>query len=167
MSSVFWLPSDGSERHCLWLRPRGGEWLCEDVLALRQEGVEVVVSMLTVLEEQELGLNRESAVVREVGMAFYAWPLRDREIPDSMFAWGRRFRALEPELCGRSIAVHCRQGIGRSSLWLAAWRAWEKKPVSESLTLLEKVRGRPVPDTAEQIDWLQRWEEWLKLGALS
>ena len=42
-------------------RPRGGDWLCDELSALSSEGIDVLVSMLTDEESTELGLERESA----------------------------------------------------------------------------------------------------------
>jgi hypothetical protein len=36
------------------------DWLCEEISALSREGVEILVSMLTDEEAEELGLNDES-----------------------------------------------------------------------------------------------------------
>lgn len=42
-------------------RPRGGDWLSDELIALSREGVDVLVSMLTTEEAQELGLQEESS----------------------------------------------------------------------------------------------------------
>ena len=41
-------------------RPRGGEWLSDELAALSGEGYDVLVSMLTSQETHELGLSKES-----------------------------------------------------------------------------------------------------------
>lgn len=40
-------------------RPRGGDWLCDELQAFSREGIDVLVSMLTQEEAEELGLKGE------------------------------------------------------------------------------------------------------------
>ena len=42
-------------------RPRGNDWLCDEVSAFSREGIDTLVSMLTDEEAEELGLEQESA----------------------------------------------------------------------------------------------------------
>jgi hypothetical protein len=51
-------------------RPRGNDWLCDEVRALSQEGIDVLVSMLTDEEVNELGLRRESLECEAAGINF-------------------------------------------------------------------------------------------------
>ncbi len=63
-------------------RPRGDDWLCDELSALSREGIDVLVSMLTEEEANELGLRRES---QECGAAaaitFVNLPIPDRSVP--------------------------------------------------------------------------------------
>jgi predicted protein tyrosine phosphatase len=96
-------------------RPRGGDWLDDEVSALRAIGVGVLVSTLTASESRELELSDEPQAARSVGLRFLSLPTPDRGAPEKS-----GFLALLDDLEGavRSdhVVVHCRMGIGRSSL---------------------------------------------------
>lgn len=64
-------------------RPRGGDWLGEDVCSWQEAGLDVVVSLLTHDENTELELNREELLCRARGIQFYAYPIQDRGVPTS------------------------------------------------------------------------------------
>ena len=55
---------------------------------------------------------------------------------------------------GHSIGVHCRMGIGRSSLLLAALLVRSGTSPEDAFQLISAARGLPVPDTDEQRQWL-------------
>ena len=48
-------------------RPRGGDWLADEIQALREAGVDVLVSLLTADEVAELDLAREEAWCHTMG----------------------------------------------------------------------------------------------------
>ena len=51
----FWIKIEGV-RLAIAPRPRGGDWLEDDVRLLQRAGVDVIVSALTPVEAEELGL---------------------------------------------------------------------------------------------------------------
>jgi protein-tyrosine phosphatase len=115
----------------------------------------VVTSLLTPEEVTELGLQEEESRSREEGLEFHAFPIPDRGVPNSRAGLielvGRIERALES---GKNVAVHCRQGIGRSSLVIASVLVSAGEEPNEAFRRIEKARRTPVPDTLEQRDWV-------------
>ena len=98
-------------------RPRGNDWLPDDLRVLRQAGVDVIVSALTAPEAEELGLVAEARECAQNGMLFISFPIEDRSLP----AYPAEFAALVDRLVEysrncKSVVIHCRAGIGRSSL---------------------------------------------------
>ena len=73
---LYWLTNSPSGRLAISARPRGGDWLEDEVEGWRKEGVDVVVSLLTESENEELDLTREATVVREKGIRFSSFPQR-------------------------------------------------------------------------------------------
>jgi len=137
-------------------RPRGGDWLEDDVRELRRLGLDILVSMLEPTEAAELGLSGEGSVCARTGLDFVSIPIQDRGVPES----GLRFAAAVAELharvaAGAAIGVHCRACIGRSSLIAAAVLVASGLSPSEAWRRLESARGVPVPDTEEQRNWLE------------
>jgi hypothetical protein len=57
--SLYWINLDGV-RLGIMPRPRGNDWLPDDLRILRQAGVDVIVSALTASEAEELGLSAEA-----------------------------------------------------------------------------------------------------------
>jgi protein-tyrosine phosphatase len=55
---------------------------------------------------------------------------------------------------GMAVAVHCRAGIGRSSLIAACVMVCGGADPAAAFDLIGKARGTAVPDTAAQRDWV-------------
>ena len=53
------IPVEAAGKLAIVARPRGGDWLEDEVRALREAGITVLVSMLTAEEGEELGLQAE------------------------------------------------------------------------------------------------------------
>lgn len=135
-------------------RPRGGDWLDEEMVALRAAGVDVVVSMLTSAECRELELDGEADAAKRAGLQFVGLPTPDRGTPDV-----QEFRALL-SLVGNAlrrtqhVVVHCRMGIGRASLVAAGVLISEGVPSTDAWSSVAAARGLSVPDTPAQRAWL-------------
>jgi len=114
MSRLYWIPGPG--RLAIMARPRGNDWLESEIEAWKTAGVEVVVSLLEPEEVSELELAREPALCGERGIAFLSYPIPDRGVPESEETRQLASRLAADLTCGRSLAIHCRAGIGRSSL---------------------------------------------------
>jgi protein-tyrosine phosphatase len=142
-------------------RPRGGDWLEDEIRSLHREGVDVLVSLLTDDENQELDLTQEGALCRAAGMEFRSFPIPDRETPESKEQFLRFIESLGKEAdAGLRIVLHCRAGIGRSSLVAAALMVRAGFTPDDAFDRISKARGHRVPDTGEQIDWLKRLGTW-------
>jgi len=67
-------------------------------------------------------------------------------------------RAVETDLNrGNAVVVHCRQGVGRSSVIAALLLGREGFHLSTALEHIKNARGVRVPETAEQRRWLERY----------
>jgi protein-tyrosine phosphatase len=151
-----WWIEVGGRRLLIIPRPRGGDWLVDDLKALRRDGVDVLVCTLTQREMVELDLTGEAALAEATGLTWYWFPIEDRGVPAGRAHLHDLVSRLVAELDGgRTVAVHCRQGIGRSSLVAAAVLIRGDMPPTEVWQRIEAARGRPVPDTPEQRAWLQ------------
>jgi predicted protein tyrosine phosphatase len=134
-------------------KPRGHDWLEDEMHALRRAGVDVLVCALTPPESEELGLAGEVQAAAAAGLRFVAVPIPDRTVPDAA--------AVLPvlrDLAGRSragahVVTHCRFGIGRASLLAAAVLVLNGVDPETAWRRLEEARGLAVPDTPEQRRW--------------
>lgn len=64
-------------------RPRGGEWLEDELRALKDAGIDTIVSLLTLDEAKELGVCDEAHAAAKHGLTFLSFPIPDLGVPDS------------------------------------------------------------------------------------
>ena len=142
-------------------RPRGGDWLDGEIQALAKAGVNVLVSLLTADEVAELELQDEERLCGDCGIRFISFPIPDRGVPFSMPEAGRTIDLILEELwAGKAVAVHCRMGIGRSSIIAACLLKSQDIGVDEAFAMISRARGFSVPDTEEQREWVAGFAEF-------
>ncbi|MDF0584161.1 dual specificity protein phosphatase family protein [Bradyrhizobium yuanmingense] len=121
----------------------------------KDSGVDMVVSLLEQEEISELGLQHEAELCRSNGIEFISFPIPDRGLPESLREASQIAHLLVTGLRdGRSIAIHCRAGIGRSSVIAACVLIYSGIEAEDALALIRTSRGLVVPDTDEQRDWV-------------
>ena len=155
-TTAYWIEGPWPGRLAIVPRPRGGDWLEEEVRSWREAGLDVMVSLLTYDEDAELELRQEEILCRARGIQFHAYPIQDRGVPASRQATTGLVQKLEKALeAGQSVAVHCRQGIGRSSLIAALLLVSAGIDPEAALAQIRQARGCAVPDTLEQRNWIK------------
>ncbi|MGH2719382.1 MAG: tyrosine protein phosphatase [Actinomycetota bacterium] len=154
--SLFWLQAP-SGRLAIMARPRGGDWLQDELAALRAAGVDMVACTLTAAEMMELDLTGEPATAVQAGLGFVALPIADRGVPSAESALPILRRLLAELRLGRTLAVHCRMGIGRSSMIAASLLVMDGVEVEAAWAEAALARGLNVPDTAEQRAWIRQF----------
>jgi protein-tyrosine phosphatase len=153
----FWVAGDWPGRLGIVTRPRGGDWLADEMAAWRAAGIDEVVSLLEPHEVRELELALEPDLCRRHGMQHHAFPVADRGVPESGAQAVELALALLKSLRrGRSVAVHCRQGIGRSASLVALVLSLSGVMPDQAFLAVQQARGCPVPDTGEQRAWVTR-----------
>jgi protein-tyrosine phosphatase len=151
---IFWIPVN-SGRIGIMARPRAGEWLRDEIDGWRGVGLNTVVSLLEGSEIRELSLIDEPNLCREAGLRFISFPIPDRGVPASTAATIELVEELASALRqGSSVAVHCRAGIGRSSLIAACVLLKLGMQPVEAFRTIGRARRVAVPDTVAQEQWL-------------
>jgi protein-tyrosine phosphatase len=153
----FWIDTASPLNLAIASRPQGGQWLQDDVRMLKDEGIDILVSLLSYRESRELDLDEEKAACASVGISFVNFPIPDRKVPPSRlgfltFAQLLHKRASE----GLRVGVHCRACIGRSSVLLATVLRLEGFSAEQAFERISDARGLRVPDTAEQAKWVAK-----------
>jgi protein-tyrosine phosphatase len=155
---LYWIKSSLPGKLAISARPRGGEWLEDEIAGWRTAGIDAVVSLLTPQENQDLQLVAESKLAQSRGVLFMSLPVEDRGVPAS---WKEASDAVaeigEILRQGRNVAVHCRQGIGRSGMIAAAVLVKNGSTSDDAMKLISEVRGLPVPETPEQREWVRKF----------
>ncbi len=155
---LFEIRRHGPGRLSTMAAPKGFDQLPDDMSALARIGVDTIVSLLTEPERCELGLLDEASVAAEVGIDYSELPTEDRSVPNRA-AVIRLARALAEQLVsGRHVVIHCRAGIGRSSLLAAAILRVQGMPAGEAWNAITLARGLDVPDTIEQRLFIERFD---------
>ncbi|ASF47688.1 protein-tyrosine phosphatase family protein [Methylovulum psychrotolerans] len=149
---LYWLPLPGYKL-AIMPRPRAGDWLADEIRAWQQQGINTVVSLLEASEVHELELGEEERLCADLGIRFLSLPIPDRGIPAHRPAVRALAYTLAAQLqAGASVAIHCRAGIGRSSLIAACVLA--VLGIGDEFALISQARGVAVPDTEQQAAWL-------------
>jgi len=155
ITDLHWIPLTKTGRLATSPRPRAGDWLYDELKAWRQTGVDVVVCLLTPAEQLELGLTQEAQACQANDITYLSYPIEDFGLPES----GLKTLELIDQINlllneGQAVAIHCRMGIGRSTMIAACVLARQGIDAQTALQGIEKARGLKVPDTEEQREWV-------------
>ncbi len=157
---LYWIDGPWPGRLAISARPRGGDWLEDEISGWRRAGVDAVVSLLTPHENEDLQLAEEPRLARAHGIKFVSLPIEDRSVPPSWEDASRAVaKATEMLQEGKNVAVHCRQGIGRSGILAAALLIKSGSTPGDALTQISGARGLEVPETSEQMAWIQEFSQ--------
>lgn len=136
-------------------RPRGGDWLASELRALKEAGFDIVASLLTAEESEELGVSLEADLSSRNGLKFVSFPIPDLGVPNSIDAARPFLEQLLNDLrLGKKIAIHCRQGIGRSGLIATSLLVLAGTEPAAAFRKASAARGFEVPETVAQRDWV-------------
>lgn len=133
-------------------RPRGGDWLNDELRAWRRSGIDIIVSLLEPEEASRLGLDEEQALSAVNGIEYYSLPIADRRAPTSGLDTVRDIDSKLQQ--GKNAVIHCRQGIGRAGLIAAALLMETGLAPAAAIQRVSAARGVPVPETSEQKRWI-------------
>ncbi len=157
-TKLHWVEGPWPGKLALAARPRGGDWLADEVAAWRKTGIDVVVSLLTTEEERDLDLVCEAGLAKAHGMKFMSFPIPDREVPNSQTEMAAVLERIDAELAaGKNVVVHCRQGIGRTGLVGACLFITKGMSPEKAMQSLSAARGSPIPETDEQRHWIEHY----------
>ena len=165
ISDIHWINDKkiGEKKIGTMARPRGNDWLDDEIKSLKTREIDCLVSLLERSEEWELGLQDEEEYCRNWEIEFISFPIKDVNIPKNE----NEFISLAKELANeinknKKIVIHCRMGIGRTSILAAATMinlGYEAKDIFE---IIGEYRKLKVPDTDEQRNWILSIENKLK-----
>jgi len=159
VSDIFWIKGNPPAPLAIVLRPRGDEWLEDELLRMKQGGIQTLVSLLERDEAVLLGLADEAPIAEHIGLKFLSHPIPDTEIPSNIAAFQSFAAGLASRLrAGEKVGVHCRGSIGRSTVTAACALIHLGWAPHAALAAIQAARGCMVPDTQEQEDWILRYK---------
>jgi len=130
--------------------PAGGDALLPELQQLTSLGYGHVASLLEPDEAAQLLLADEAQTCALKGLRFHHLPVRDGSIPGF-----ERYVAFLESLAealsdGRGLLVHCRHGIGRSSLVAIGLLLRSGMSYAEAVRMVADARGAVLPATPAQ-----------------
>lgn len=151
---IYWIDHSGPGRLAILDRPEGDDALESEILGWREDGIDVVVSMLTHTDNTYLGLVEEAELCRNNGLQFISFPIEDRGVPNSLGDALQLVSELSDLLTtGKSIGFHCYGCIGRSPLIAACVLMFSGVSAEKAFDLISYARGYPIPEAPVQADW--------------
>jgi protein-tyrosine phosphatase len=155
MKDIYWIrgnpPVPLAIVHC----PSGGRGLHDELLLMRNKGIDTLISLLEADEATSMGLSLEGRLAEQVGLLFLSYPMPDACTPPSTTFFRIFIAGLADRLSdGEVVGVHCRGSIGRSTMVAACaliHMGWQARA---ALTAIAIARGCPVPDTRAQEEWI-------------
>ena len=124
------------------------------ILHWKEEGVDIVVSLME--QAEVIGLvDAERALCEELGLEFVWFPIKDGSVPSSASGLdGLVARLADAIVLGKSVAIHCKAGIGRSALVATAVLKYLHIDAGAALDMVAEARKLEVPQTEEQRQWI-------------
>ena len=118
--------------------------------------------MVSLLERQEiydLQLDKEEHICRLKNITYINFLIPDRDIPKQKDDTNKLIDTLVQKIEeGQSVVIHCRMGIGRSSIIAASVLLKYKLKAKDIIKNISSIRGLKVPDTDKQLSWLRSRE---------
>jgi|CXWL01.1.fsa_nt_gi protein-tyrosine phosphatase len=161
-ADVYWIQGIEPWRLAFGPRPRAGDWLADEVSGWSQQGIRHVVSLLEAHEVRDLEIGEERLFCERREIQFHPFPIADRSVPSSFMEAKAFFTKVASFVeAGEAVYIHCRAGIGRSSLVAAG--VLTHLGVSDELIypMLSTARRVEVPDTQAQVDWSKSYVQYL------
>jgi hypothetical protein len=88
----------------------------------------------------------------------FGFPIEDRPVPETSPDFDAFIEILNTEpQAGLPIAIHCRAGIGRSSLIAACLSTRQGVHADDAIASIEAAQGCLIPDTPEQRTWIKKF----------
>lgn len=147
---------------CLSPCPTGRTDLHAELARIAADGVGHIVSLLEPEEATSLGLTDEAQACAELGIHFHHLSVRDGSIP----GYARYVKFMDDLATaladGRGLLVHCRHGIGRSSLIVIGLLLRNGMNYPEAAALASDARGAILPATPPQRRLLMAYAQQLK-----
>lgn len=116
LAEIYWI-KPLPYRLAIMPRPRGGEWLEDEIRSLRAQGIDVLVSLLTPDEIAELELEHEAPCCASAGIEFLSLPIEDRSVPPDPQAARELIERLAVDLRGGKASPSIAARASAARLW--------------------------------------------------
>ena len=153
---IYWVTIFDDVEVGMMARPKGNDWLEDEIKKLKLYNVDIVISLLEFHENQDLEIEREEEFCLKHGLTYINFPIIDRSVPNDEFDFMKLVSQINCKLKkGKKVVVHCRMGIGRTSVLLAALLISNGFSSDNVFEFLTEKRTIQVPDTKKQVEWIK------------
>ena len=154
---IYWIDKFKKGTLGMMARPRGNDWLEDEIRNLHFQGIDTVISLLEKYEETALEIEKEKDFCTKYNIEFISFPIRDRNVPKNTGGFVALVSTINTLLSeDKKVVIHCRMGIGRTSVVAAGVLIKNDFDATNVFDLLSTVRTLQVPDTDEQIQWVKK-----------
>lgn len=151
---VFWINDLENGILGMMPHPKGGDLLKKEIKFLKSQKVNCVLCLIENKEKIELGIEKEAYFCTQEKIDFIDFPIKDFGLP-SKEAYLKLINKINKRLLNdEKIVIHCRMGIGRTSIVTAGILIKNGKAKDKIFEFLSKKRTIKVPDTKKQKDWV-------------
>lgn len=151
--TVYWIRQFSKGRLAIMPAPQIGD-LGRAVISWKEDGLDIIVSLIERSELRDY-VEAEKKLCEEIGLEFFWFPIRDGSVPTAAEPFDALVSKLADEIAkGRAVAIHCRAGIGRSSLLAAAVMNHLHIDAESALEMVAEARKVEVPQTEKQRQWI-------------
>lgn len=141
-------------------RPRGGDWLEDEIDWMKRKGIDYLISLLEKEEINELGLEHQRKLCEKYGLEYLNFPIKDVSVPRNDTEYLQLVNQLVENINqSKKVVIHCRMGIGRSSILASCILISKGVKVEGVFDKLSTYRELKVPDTIEQENWVMNISE--------
>lgn len=159
MARIFWISRDQHPPLAVLLCPRGGRELRDELREFQRDGIQTLVSLLASEQVDELDLSDEGILAGMMGMQFIYHPMPDHSLPPDEAGFRDLVSGLATRLRdGECVGIHCWASIGRATMVAACTLIHLGWDPHAALVAVETARGCPVPDTADQEEWILNYD---------
>ena len=128
----------------------------EDFERLRSAGITAILSLQTVEDVGEQGLESEETAAKSASLLFHNVPVADfdaLELKQKLPACVTELKRLLKD--GQTVYLHCTAGVTRSPTVAVAYLYWCLGwPLERALTRMQKARECcPLPDVIHRAQW--------------
>lgn len=138
-----------------------GTSVSEALTTLQAAGAE---ALITLMPAEELARNEATQLPQLCAERDFEWfhlPVADEQVPLADFddAWGESVARISELLsAGKSVAIHCKGGSGRTGLIAARILIDRKVPRETAIASVQALRPKAIQHPAH-IGWIERFGE--------
>lgn len=142
-------------------RPQGFNQLEKEIIELKSQNINFIISLLEENEIIQFGLSKEEIYCQRHNIKFDNFPIKDNLIPGFQRFADKIERVSLDLMKIENLVVHCNHGLGRSGLFVAGLLLKSGMKLESALKILELNRGFKCPTSVSQMKFINAYDFFL------